>query len=150
MKHLHRITITVFAKPEENEDRILEGLITLMPFDLAKENITLQREIATGFNDREISIYTLVLERQRHIRAFLSQLTSHLTAGQQRLLISQADSRLDEECNFYLRIDKPEWLNGNLYLTDSGNCYHIKLTLAAYPKNKQAALAIVNTLFRAS
>lgn len=146
MKWAHHITITVFVKPEDN-DATKEGLLALIPFDLEDEKVPLNAQRATGFNDRQITIYSVTLSKDSHIRAFLNFLLKTLSDKQKQLLIDQAETRLDEENNFYLRIDKEPWQkNKTLYLTDSGNCYHLKLTLATYPKKRDVALNLINDL----
>jgi RNA binding exosome subunit len=60
-------------------------------------------------------------------------------------LISQIESRLDEELFFFMRIDKDSWnIEKKTILTDSGNCYHIRITVAAFPKKRESAVALLN------
>lgn len=147
MKWAHNITITVFAKPEEDIERIRQGLAALVPFDLEVHKITIREKRAQGFNERIIRIFSIKLTKQRHTREFLRFLLGQLSAKQKRQLTSQADSRTDEECDFYIRIDKDQWADQHrLQLTDSGHCYHLKLSLAAFPKKRENALTLVGQL----
>ena len=56
-------------------------------------------------------------------------------------ILKQIESRLDEELNFFLRLDKEKWVNEKeMKLTDSGKCFHIKISVAAFPKNMDIAI----------
>jgi len=144
----HNINITVFCKPEEDAGTITEKLLFLVPLDFKKEKIELKKRTAIGFNEKKIIILEVYLEKESHTNFFLSNLTKNLTDEQKLLIKKQAGSRLDSELHFFLRFDKSKLINeGRLWLTDKGDCYHIKIKIAAFPKKKEVALKIVEKIF---
>lgn len=144
----HTICITIFCKPEEDIGLITEKFLFLIPFDLKKEKIELKKTNATGFNEKKITILEIHLEKESHTNLFLTHLVKKLTDEQKLLIKKQAESRLDDELNFFLRIDKSRLINENrFWLTDNGDCYHIKIKIAAFPKKKEVALKIINKIF---
>jgi RNA binding exosome subunit len=148
MRWVHRITITALAKPEEDVQAIKEGIITLVPFNLEEAKVKLETQNAEGFDDRTIKIYTITLTKESHTNEFLQFLLDTLTEEQKNIILSQAESRLDTEYDFFIRIDKDEWARERkITLTDGGNCYHFKFSLAVYPKHKENALQLVKKLF---
>ena len=148
MKWVHRATITVFTKPEENKAEILEGLKALVPFNLEEAKIKTEEQHAEGFNQRKINILTITLTKEAHTNDFLQFLLDTLNEQQKELLKSQAESRLDEELDYFIRIEKDKWVQERqILLTDSGNCYHIKLSLAAFPKKRETALKLAEKIF---
>lgn len=148
MKWAHKITISVFAKPEEQQNTIKEALEKLVPFNLEQAKIKTETQKAESFDDRIIEIHKITLTKESHTNDFLQFLLDTLTQEQKDLLLSQAESRLDAEYDYFIRIDKQKWIEDRqIWLTDSGNCYHIKITLAAYPKNREKALDLVKKLF---
>jgi hypothetical protein len=141
MKWANRITITAFAKPEEDLDKIKQGILSLVPL----EKILLKESKVQGFNERMISKFEIILTKAADINKFLKSLP--LTKEQKEVLLSQAESRLDERLNFFIRIDKQPWIDQKkLYLTDSGDCYHIRIALAAFPSKKEIALNLLKEL----
>jgi RNA binding exosome subunit len=149
MKWIHRATLRVFAKQEENIGTLRESLRALVPFDLEEAKIEVKQQSATGFNDRKIKILTITLTKTAHTNDFLQFLLDTLTEGQKGILMAQAESRLDKELDYFIRIDKETWTKDRkIELTDSGNCYHIKLSLAAFPKKKETALQLLEKLLR--
>jgi RNA binding exosome subunit len=148
MKWVHRVTITVFAKPDENKTETIAGLKALVPFNLEDTKIKVEDRHAEGFNQRKIDILTITLTKEAHTNDFLQFLLDTLNKEQKGLLISQAGSRLDEELDYFIRIEKDNWIQKRqLLLTESGNCYHIKLSLAAFPKKRETALKLAERIF---
>lgn len=147
MKLAHSITIRVFCHEGEDSRQIEASLRSLLPFDLEQEKLELQRSVATGFKEKKIKILEIRLEREKHTTAFLEALMAKLSESQRELLLRQAESRLDGELNFYIRLDKPKMLAGQCWITDSGNCFHIKISLAAFPATREAALGLLRCLF---
>lgn len=145
----HFIEINVFSTPEDDEAKVYQGFLSFLPVDLKKEKISLKRTTAEGFNDRKIIIFQVSLSRQRHINAFLKSLSSRLSQEQKEFISQQKDKRVDDSLYFFLRFDKEKLLEeGRLWLTDCGNCYHIKIALAPFPRKKELALKIVDDLLK--
>jgi len=146
MKLANNIKVCVFVKPEDDEDKMKKKFISLFPFDLEKEKIVLQQSKATGFNQRKVIILEVDLEKERHTRSFLESFVSKLNDQQKTMLVSQ-DNRIDDECNFFLRLDKQKLLDDEFWITDSGECFHVKINIAAFPKKKEKAKDVVKEIF---
>jgi len=161
MKLAHSIKVSVFIKttdksvesvsqdlqkPEEDEALIKDKFISLFPFSLDEEKIFLKRSKARGFSQREIIIYEAELSKERHTNAFLKSLKEKLNEQQKEMLMRQ-ENRLDDDCNFFLRLDKQSLLNNSFNITDCGDCYHIRISIAAFPKKKEAALEVMKKIF---
>jgi len=144
MRLAHRITITAFEKPEETS--INESIQKLIPFNLEEQKIKLEIQKAKGFNEKIIKIYTITLLKESHIKEFLTEFIQRLTQEQKETILSQTETRLDEHYDFFIRIDKEAWKEDKIWLTDTGNCYHIRISLAVYPKNKQKAIESIKKI----
>jgi RNA binding exosome subunit len=147
MKLCNIIKVTVFAKPEDDCEQIGKAFQSLFPFDFADEKVDLKKIKTQGFNEREIIIYEIDLDKDRHINAFLKELNSKLSQEQKDLLIRQ-DNRLDEHLNFFIRLDKPKLLTGEYWITDSGDCFHIKMNVASFPRNREQAKNVLREIFK--
>ena len=148
MKWVHKAILTAFAKPEDTIEEIKEGIIALVPFNLKEAKIQLQVQNTEGFDNRSINVFTIILIKESHTNDFLQFLLDELSEKQKTLLISQAESRLDAEYDYFIRIDKERWIKEReIRLTDSGDCFHIKLALAVFPKKKEKAIELIEKLF---
>ena len=150
MKIANQIRIKVFSyeKFNENKELILGKFLQLFPFNLKDEKIELKETEAKGFNEQKITIFEVTLTKERHTNKFMGNLIENLDEEQRKLILSQLESRLDDKLNFFLRFDKDEYMNNDkLNLTDSGNCFHIEISVAAFPKKRDLALEIVRKVF---
>ena len=148
MRNVHAIKLTVFAKESENSIDIAQTLANIIPFDLADEKIILNKEVAEGANGSKIIIFSINLSKIRHINKFLENLNEELGGKQKKLLIQQVESRLDQDLHFFIRLDKSLLLTKKEYhITDSGNCFHIRLAIAAYPKKRNNGIDIIKQIF---
>jgi RNA binding exosome subunit len=135
------VKVRVFCDEEQEKN----DLLRLFPFSLAQEKIKVHEQITTGFADKKIIVYRVILEKQRHIKKFMANLLNSLTDMQQ---LEISNYRVDEHQQFYLRLDKKAWKQKNIQLTDKGNCYHITFHLVTYPKNTRKAQEEMTNMFK--
>ena len=146
MKLANSIKVTVFIKQGEDENSLRQKFLELFPFNLEDEKIALKKTKATGFNQKEIIIYEVGLCKDKHTNAFLKFLNSKLDEQQKKMLIMQ-ENRLDDELDFFIRLDKESLLNNSFNITDCGECFHIRISIAAFPRKREVALDIVKKIF---
>jgi len=148
MKYAHLVKVTVFSYVDENSDKIEDSLLKLFPFNLEENKIVLKKTGAAGFNEKKIIVFEVRLEKNNLINKFLENLNSNLDKNQKTIILLQKESRLDDELDFFLRFDKDLWINDEkLELTDTGKCFHIKMSIAAFPKKRENGLKIVKDMF---
>ena len=145
MRLFHSVTVTVFSKEEDATQE--KAFRAFFPFVLEKEKLQLGKTKATGLSEKKITIYDVLLQKEAHINRFLQWLIDRLDKDQKAMLLRQVDSRLDAELTFFLRFDRTAWNEEErLLLVDHGDCYHLKMRVAAYPKERKAATAILLNL----
>ena len=149
MKHAHRVELSVFVHQGEDAEKIKKTLIALVHLDFEKEKLAVKEQKAAGFQKKQILIFSIILSKEKHTNTFLEALLNRLTKEQKEQLSIQKESRLDEELNFFIRLDKLQMLEGKTEITDSGNCFHIKIHIAAFPAKRQQALEVIDKLLNA-
>jgi RNA binding exosome subunit len=153
MRYIHNAKVSVFLKPEEylNDTVIIQNikdrLHTLLPVDFEKEKLMIKEENVESFENRQIKILTLEVSKEAHTNIFIKTLKELMRKEQCKTLLEQKWSRLDEELCFYIRLDKEAALKDIFELTDGGDCIHIKIHIAAFPKNRETALKVVDKIF---
>ena len=100
MKIANSIVITVFAKEEEDADKIKEKLKSLIPFDIEQENIMIGQKKATGFNEKKIIVFEVMLTKEKHTSQSLENLSKNLIDEAKEMILRQLENRVDEECVF--------------------------------------------------
>ncbi len=147
MRLANNVNIRVFCKEDEDKELLLEKLRMLLPFDAEKEKIKITEQKAEGFDEKQILIISVSLVKERHVSAFIENLLSRL-GDEKKTLLEQLESRLDNNLDFFIRLDKELLLKDKLVLTDSGNCYHIKINIAAFPKRRARAAEMLRELLK--
>src|SRR3989338_1254858 len=125
-KDVHRVALRVFWKPGED---ISSSYQKIMPFS-SKE---LEQVILTEEESEDLYQRSVIIERKRLIASFMTNLFNVLDEEDKHTIVTEIDERIDNaHFELFLRLDKK-----TLRLISGGNCFHIKLTVAAYPKTKE-------------
>ena len=147
MKLANNVNLRVFCKGDEDKKVIVDKLKALLPFDLEKEKIQINSKTAEGFTNIPMEILSVTIVKERHVKVFLKLLAEKL-GDEKKTLLEQATTRLDDDLNFFIRLDKDMPLKDKFVLTDSGKCYHIKINIAAFPKKLEKGLEVLKEIFK--
>ncbi len=148
MKLAHQIEITVFSYATDDFEKISGSFLELFPFNLQEEKIKMDVSSASGFNNKGIAVLKAKLQKESHTTKLLEKISCILDKAEKGKLLRQLETRLDDELNFFMRFGKDEWINDKkLILTDSGRCFHVKASIAAFPKKRENAIEIIKRLF---
>lgn len=145
MKYAHNVEARVFVKEGEDESVIRAALLSLFPFDHEKEKIMIDETITHSF-ESDIKILTVFIKKERQTKKMLTELFSKFSKEQKDMLHEQLESRLDKKLHFFIRLDKDKLMKGEQVITDSGNCFHLTIVVAAYPHKRAAAKTIIEAL----
>lgn len=150
MKYIHHIYLSVFAKAEEDKNSIVKTLATMLlpePVENDKNNIKIEEEIVSIDAITKMSIFRAQISKDKQTKEIIKIIKENLSEEDIEKIISQKN-RIDEEGNLYLRLDKSSLIEkSEMKLTDSGDCFHVKIQIAAYPKTKEKAEVVVKELF---
>ncbi len=145
MKYAHKVKARVFVKSEEDYSLIKEGLLWLMDVNEPLEKLKYEEEEVTGLEGESILVINLEIDKNREINDFLKLLKYNLSDEQINYLLKER--KPDEKANFFIRFDKKSVLDKSLELTEDGDCYHIRVSLAAYPSNADTAYGVLEEIF---
>jgi RNA binding exosome subunit len=137
MNNIHNITVRVIEKDEQKIPDIIQKFNQLLPLDFKKEKISINHDTAKGFEDKTIHILTMDTTKTQHNKTLIKNIFNNLPDDYKTQIYHQIKSRLDDEGNFYIRLDKESLLDDKFELVDHGDCFHIRLKIAAYPSNQE-------------
>jgi RNA binding exosome subunit len=155
VKQIHQIAVTAFYRVDETRfsvEELQNSLYWFIPEDIeeknfAKEKISLEQESIKIEDGVDLEKFVVTIAKDKHNNKMLQEFKNVLGEEQCALLLEQ-DDRLDSRFDLFIRIDKEKWIKEEVAeLTQSGDCLHIKLTIAAYPKNKESAWEVVQQIF---
>jgi hypothetical protein len=147
-KLIHSVQINVLEKNHEAIQAIKDLYHQLIPLDYSKEDIEIDHERLQGFNQKTIHSLTLKTTKHKHNIKLLNTIFTNLPDTSIRRIIDQIESRVNHEGNLYIRLDKSSLLSDTYDLIDHGDCFHIKIKLAAFPANRENYLKTSQKLLR--
>ena len=136
-KLTHSVQINVFEKDQDKIQTINECYHFLLPVDYTKEGIEIIHENLEGFHQMTIHSLTLSTTKNKHNNLLLNNIFTSINKQDLRTIINQLESRINDDGNLYIRLDKESLLKKRYQLIDHGNCFHIKIKLAAFPAKKE-------------
>jgi len=136
-KLIHSVQINVFETQEDAIQLIKDTYRKMLPIDHRKETINIDHERLQGFNQKTIHSLTLKTTKNRYNLILLHSIFKNLDSQVIQKIIDQMESRVNHEGHLYIRLDKASLLSDSYKLIDHGNCFHIKIKLAAFPANKE-------------
>ena len=125
----HYVDLRTFCYATEDEKRVEAALRAYLP-----EETELERELTEGHNGDRIVILSVRLERADDVRYVLSKLTE---LGDFDRLRSELEARIDDNCAFYIGLDKQAAFNGDVAFGDG---LMLRGKVEAYPAKKARAI----------
>ncbi|MCK4669568.1 MAG: hypothetical protein KAT43_00070 [Nanoarchaeota archaeon] len=143
---VNNIVLSAFCREDEDYEAIKAKVIGFFPFDVMDLKLVAEKK-AQGFNEKIIRQIFIALKKQAHIKEFLEILNEKLGDAQRKLLLAQKESRFSDYFDFFIRLDKKKFMQDKFKLTDSGDCVHVKINIAAFPRKTEVAFKNIEKLF---
>jgi RNA binding exosome subunit len=111
-------------------DRVEQAMVNVLG------EVGLDVERTTGHHGNEI----LVVEAHSADAKVVKRLFDGISPSDRQTLLGTVESRLDESCNLFLRIDKQSAFGGRTVLAASEDAIAIRLKVNAYPAKREIAM----------
>jgi RNA binding exosome subunit len=125
----HYVDLRTFCYATEDEKRVETALRTFLP-----EETEIEREKTEGHHGDRILVFSVRLERADDVRYVLSRLTE---LGSFDRLLTELEDRIDENCAFFIQLDKQAAYRGDVELGDG---LMLRGKVEAYPAKKERAI----------
>ena len=125
----HYVDLRTFCYATEDEKRVEAALRTFLP-----EDTEIERDATEGHYGDRILVLSVRLERADDVRHVLSKLTE---LGSFDRLIDELEDRIDENCAFFIQLDKQAAYRGDVELGDG---LMLRGKVEAYPAKKDQAI----------
>lgn len=150
MKYAHSVKLRGIVSPEEEDElkRRLTALLRRRSDERSieeirdDEGVSFTVDTAEDFAGNELRFVRTAFDATRNTNSVLRTLRSELSQGDRELIAGQMD-RLDDDLNFHIRLDLDSFLDGVFLLTDSGDCLHLRVKVAAYPAKEERAKPVI-------
>ncbi|MBP7087561.1 MAG: hypothetical protein KBA58_05820 [Methanomassiliicoccales archaeon] len=119
-----------FAQATEVEENVRKA----MTFATGCEEIAVDH--SEGYHGNKILIMTCTLSRKADIRKFFRRLSRE----DLQLLLDSVDQRMDDDGQFFFRLDKQKAFLEELIISSGDDCVHVRAKVESYPKRREKAL----------
>ena len=134
---LHYIDLRAFCYVTEDDKRVEDALRLFLP-----EEFELQRAESEGHYGDRILVLSARVENASGMRSVLDAL-GDLADEEFSRVVDELDERVNENCAFFLTLDKQAAFNGEV---DLGDGITLRGKVEAYPAKKESAVENVEEL----
>ncbi|WP_135363199.1 RNA-binding protein [Halosimplex halophilum] len=135
---LHYVDLRAFCYVTEDEERVESALRTFLP-----EDFEVERAVSEGHHGDRIVVLSARVERADEIRHVLDALGD---LGDLDAVVDELDERVDDNCAFYLTLDKQAAFRGEI---ERGDGITFRSKVEAYPAKKPKAVENAREVFEA-
>ncbi|MDZ7745645.1 MAG: RNA-binding protein [Halobacteriales archaeon] len=130
----HYVDLRAFCYVTEDQKRVADALRTFVPDGDDGDELELDYAETEGFNGDRILVVSIRLERADEMRHVLSKLTE---LDDIDTVIDELDHRVDDDCTFFLTLDKQAAFRGDIA---QGDGITLRAKVEAYPAKKESAV----------
>ncbi len=124
------LDLRTFCHATEVEERVRKALV----FISNCQEIKVTR--SEGYHGNKIMIMECALSRKADVRSFFRR----LSLGDLQELLATVDQRLDDDGQFFFRLDKQKAFLEEVVLFSGDDCIHVRAKIESYPKRREKAL----------
>ena len=146
---VHSIRLRAFSHKNE-VNHVKQAIYNILPDEFKEKQIKeseVEPESDAGIFIESLKVLEISLNKQADIKTFISNLLEKLKKSDKEKLFNEISNRIDEECNFYIRLSKKDAMNKK-FIMESNDSIQIKIKIAAFPKNKNTAIEILKGLLK--
>ncbi len=125
----HYLDLRAFCYATEDDARVEAALRTLLP-----DEFPIDRSTTEGHHGDRIVVLEARVERADDVRTVLEHILATATVTELEHTLTE---RMDEDCAFFVRLDKQAAFRGSVRL---GRGIQLRGKVEAYPANREAAI----------
>ncbi|MHA1138278.1 MAG: RNA-binding domain-containing protein [Candidatus Thorarchaeota archaeon] len=136
MPFIRKIEARVYSRATEITDRVATAILNLFPEDVRK-NVSITEEKAEGQSGDAISILTGLLKNKDECELTFDFILKHMEKKDRRTVKRSLDLRLNNNCVFFLRIDKQGAFLEKIRLADNADVIRARFYFRDSPRCKK-------------
>ena len=147
MPFIRKIEARAYSRATEISERVSTAICGIFPEDV-RQNVSFSEEMAEGQSGDSISIVTGLLDNRNECEISFDYMLKQMEKKDRRAIKRTLDLRLNNNCVFFLRIDKQGAFLGKIRLADNADVIRTRIYFRDSPrcKKKDAILLIEKRL----
>lgn len=131
----HWLKAQTFCYATEKEDLLTETMTALLGTE------ELDKDISEGEHGNKTVIIQRSLEKQKEVVTLFTNLGEDVISD----IIDDIDNRVDEDCTFFLRLDKQKAVEGVYAIAHHGDVIALTGKVVSHPARKEVAIGNLKT-----
>lgn len=133
--YIERIEARTFSRATEIPKRVVDALLTLFP-EGVREHVFLTQDETEGHHKNPIHVLSAILEHPYTDEASRF-IFSQLEESDAKSILDTFELRVDEDCNFFLRIDKQAAYLGYIEIARVPDVISLQLFIRKLPRCRE-------------
>jgi len=147
MPFVNKIEARAYTRATEVQERVTSSVQSVFPENL-RQKLVMSRSKAEGQAGDSIQVITAILEGQENCEPVIDYVFEQMDSQSRRAVERSLDIRLDDDCIFFLRIDKQAAFLGSIKIAGESDLISARFHFKHYPrcKREEVLLLIENRL----
>ena len=146
MKLAHYLAARVLC-PRDDVEKTSLALSELLSAGYALEKVPITQNPVE--ESSQAILLASFLRKESGINHLFKFIAAKISAEDRQSVANESEQRVDNHLDFFLRFDRESWVaHRKLALTPKGECFHLTFSMAAYPKSRERAAALVRQIFK--
>jgi RNA binding exosome subunit len=142
MPFVNKIETRAYARATEISERVTAAIQSVFP-EYLRQKLLISQSKAEGQAGDAIIIITATLEGQEDCEPVLRYIFEQMDSHSRRSMERSLDIRLDDNCIFFLRIDKQAAFLGNMKIADELDVISARFRFKQYPRCKREEVILL-------
>jgi RNA binding exosome subunit len=130
MGTFHWVRVRLFCYATEDEEKLHRLISEISGSD------DIDAEISDGHHGNSMIIFSAEVKNEAECRALFGRLGKNIVEN----IIDNIDGRMDDDCTFYMRLDKQSAVSGIHIAANHGDVVSITCKIASHPARKSIAV----------
>ncbi|MHA2025440.1 MAG: RNA-binding domain-containing protein [Candidatus Thorarchaeota archaeon] len=150
MTFVAKIEARAYSRATELSERVESAILNLFPEEFRKD-VEMSFTKAEGHSGYNIQIVVARLKNKAGCESTLDRIITGFDDRDRRRVRNSLLRRLNENCIFFLRIDKQAAFQGKIALADEADIISVRIDIRQYPSCKQEdAVTMLENRFQAA
>ncbi len=129
----HWVRVKAICYATEDEDIICDTVAQLAGTE------ELEIDISEGLHNNPLTVVDVNLSKNKEYATLFGNLGENVLRG----ILEDIDNRVDDDCVFYVRLDKQKAVCGEYEIAHGGDVISITAKIMAHPAKKEVALRVI-------
>ena len=129
-----KVEARAFSRATEIVERVESAVLNIFPTEFL-DRVKITRTMTEGHLQIPVVIISATLEGKKRCEHLVTNILSSLSESDKKYLLKSLNRRIDDECIFFLRIDKQAAYLDEIQLARNTDVISVQIHIRSYPRS---------------